>query len=70
MEKRDINKMVCDWSLSFGVALTAQALDALVDRIDEQCVHVRKVLDVPPKRERHVICEFRGGDCIICGAEE
>lgn len=35
MTPEEIDKIICDWSLEFGVAMTSQALDALVDRLSK-----------------------------------
>jgi uncharacterized protein YpuA (DUF1002 family) len=33
MTQKEIDKVVCDWSMAFAIALTEEQLNALVDRI-------------------------------------
>lgn len=33
MTPQETDKIVCDWSMEFGIALPEKALDALVDRL-------------------------------------
>lgn len=33
MTPKEIDKVVCDWSLEFGIAMPERALNALVDRL-------------------------------------
>lgn len=33
--KREIDEIICKWSLKFNVAMSTEALDFLVDRLDE-----------------------------------